>query len=277
MKAVVTDLDGTIVRADGTVSAATLAAARELRAAGVALFLATARTPSWVQARPALAAVATAAVCCGGSIVWDAASGTIPWRRTVAPDAVARVVAEVVRRFPGVGFASYDGERWTVTDAYVSSGLRRPGRTVLVPTENLNLEASALSIFCPDRSALDEVCRVVDVAHPGGTRMLSGAGLIEIGPARVDKSDGVRWLFERHGIKAEEAIAFGDDLPDLPLFGACGTAVAMENGHPDVKVAAARVAPPVESDGVVRVLIELGLVSANCLADDGGHGAAQET
>lgn len=266
MKAVVTDLDGTLVRPDGSISAATLAAVRALRGRGIALFLATARTPSWIRSRPALAAASTAAVCCGGSIVWDSASGTIPWRRTIARHLVEQIVAGVSVRFPAAGFASYDGEQWIVTGAYAAAGIRRPGRIVLVAPEQLGAGASALSIFCPERSVLEEVCRIVAAAHPGGSRMVSATGLIEVGPANVDKGDGIRWLLEQHGIAADQAVAFGDDLPDLPLFGVCGTAVAMENGHPDVKASAARVAPSVDADGVARVLVEVGLVPASCLA-----------
>jgi Cof subfamily protein (haloacid dehalogenase superfamily) len=277
MKAVVTDLDGTLVRSDGAISAVTLAAARELRASGIALFLATARTPSWIRSRPALAAVSTAAVCCGGSLVWEPIPGTIPWRRTIARDSIEKILAEVTSRFPTTGFGSYDGEQWTVTAAYAASGVRRPGRIVLVAPEHLGTDASALSIFCPERSALEEVCQIVDAAHPGAARTVSAAGLIDIGPAHVDKSDGIRWLLERHGIAAEHAVAFGDDLPDLPLFGVCGVAVAMENSHPDVKRAAARVAPAVEADGVVRVLVEMGLVPANCLDRALAEDATPET
>jgi hydroxymethylpyrimidine pyrophosphatase-like HAD family hydrolase len=46
IRAVITDLDGTIVRPDGTVSLATAVAVRALRAARLPLILATARTPA---------------------------------------------------------------------------------------------------------------------------------------------------------------------------------------------------------------------------------------
>lgn len=45
IRAVVTDVDGTIAREDGLVSAATLRASRALTAVGVPLVAATARTP----------------------------------------------------------------------------------------------------------------------------------------------------------------------------------------------------------------------------------------
>jgi hydroxymethylpyrimidine pyrophosphatase-like HAD family hydrolase len=66
IRAVVTDLDGTIVGKDGSVSAATVQASRELAKKGIPLIAATARTPNGLAVlRPLMPAI-TAAVCCNG-------------------------------------------------------------------------------------------------------------------------------------------------------------------------------------------------------------------
>lgn len=61
--AVVTDLDGTVIRRDGTVSEATLHAAQLLKERAVPLLAATARTPAGVNALHTLAPFLTFAVC----------------------------------------------------------------------------------------------------------------------------------------------------------------------------------------------------------------------
>jgi hydroxymethylpyrimidine pyrophosphatase-like HAD family hydrolase len=66
--AVVTDLDGTIVRADGMISEATVSACQALRAQGIPVIAATARSPAGVRALTELTPHLTLTVCCGGSL-----------------------------------------------------------------------------------------------------------------------------------------------------------------------------------------------------------------
>jgi len=61
MRAVVTDLDGTMVGQDGRVSAAMVRAGRDLMNNGIALIAATARTPNGLAVlRPLMPAVSAA-------------------------------------------------------------------------------------------------------------------------------------------------------------------------------------------------------------------------
>lgn len=74
-RAAVTDLDATVVRRDGTVSAATQHAAAALAAAGIPHIVATARTPSGIAVPGDVLRDLAVAVCCNGSVSYLPSTG----------------------------------------------------------------------------------------------------------------------------------------------------------------------------------------------------------
>src|SRR5262245_10921082 len=122
-RAVVTDLDGTIVRRDGTVSAAALAAATELTRRGISLVAATGRPPAGLEAVPELARLLALAVCSGGSIGWSPQRQEVLWRHTIAAATVQQVVRFTLESLPEAGVLAYDGHGWRMTASYAAMGI----------------------------------------------------------------------------------------------------------------------------------------------------------
>ncbi|MCU1616082.1 MAG: HAD-superfamily hydrolase, subfamily, partial [Frankiales bacterium] len=67
---IASDMDGTLLRGDDTVSEATLAELARWQADGVPLVLATGRPPRWMR-RIREVIPAGAAVCCNGAVLLD--------------------------------------------------------------------------------------------------------------------------------------------------------------------------------------------------------------
>ncbi len=107
IQAVVTDLDGTVVRADFSISAATLEALDQVRAAGIAFVIATARTPQGLEHFQALAQRTTLSVCCSGAIGWSSHDKARTWMHEMGAPEIRRVVELAVDA--GAGVASFDG------------------------------------------------------------------------------------------------------------------------------------------------------------------------
>ncbi|MCL1870374.1 MAG: HAD hydrolase family protein, partial [Promicromonosporaceae bacterium] len=68
---VATDLDGTLLRADGTVSARTRRVLAQVEAAGVEVVFVTARPPRWLGQLADVVGGHGRVVCLGGAAVWD--------------------------------------------------------------------------------------------------------------------------------------------------------------------------------------------------------------
>lgn len=100
---------------------------------------------------------------------------------------------------------------------------------------------------------------LLDVTH--GVRTTRWTELFcDVVPLVGGKDLGVRACFERFGITADEAIAFGDGENDLAMFAAAGTAVAMGNAWDQVKASADYVTDDVDHDGIWNACKHFGLI-----------------
>lgn len=73
----------------------------------------------------------------------------------------------------------------------------------------------------------------------------------------VEKGMALTKLAELAGIPIAATVAFGDYLNDFEMLRAAGTAVAMENAHPQLKEIADIIAPANTNNGVSTVLRQL--------------------
>ena len=76
----------------------------------------------------------------------------------------------------------------------------------------------------------------------------------EISAAGVTKAAGLAWLCERHGVTADQVVAFGDMPNDIPLLSWAGRGVAVGNAHPALRAVADEVTDTNDEDGVARYL-----------------------
>lgn len=262
VRLVASDLDGTLLRSDLSVSDRTRAALQRVQQAGIRLLLVSARPPRWI--RPAMddigldAAAHPLAVCCNGAIVWDVAAETIHTHRPLDAAVVHRLVEELRARIPGVAFAceselSYLREPhyvplWTIPEDYTEADAltftdgRQVTKLVLKHREVGQPELYAAAL---------ELCG--DKAFPS----FSGEALVEIAAAGVTKASAVAALAAELGIAADEVIAFGDMPNDVPMLAWAGRGVAVANAHPDALAAADEVTASNDEDGVALVLERL--------------------
>ena len=85
---------------------------------------------------------------------------------------------------------------------------------------------------------------------------------VDVMPKAVNKWTGCQWVLAATGFTPEQAIAFGDGLNDREMLKGVGLGIAMGNGHPELKEIADRVAPPLDEDGIARMLNQLATEAA---------------
>ncbi len=74
------------------------------------------------------------------------------------------------------------------------------------------------------------------------------------------KGDGIGFILNELGLSREEALAFGDDYQDISMKDGA-VFVAVGNGKEEVKAAADYVCPPIAEDGLLKGLMDLGVLS----------------
>jgi Cof subfamily protein (haloacid dehalogenase superfamily) len=252
---VATALDGTLVRSDGTVSAATRAAIEALDARGVPVVFVTGRPLRWAEDVFAHVGAHGLAVVSNGALVWDV-PGDAPWLERPIPVDVGLAAAELIRTaVPGAAFAvetlagialeTSFRERYAVPD-----GSRRGPLAEVYDAPALKLLARHEELAPQEfwDAAEQAVGDLVTITWS------SSSTLLEISAAGVTKATTLALVCDRLGVDAREVIAFGDMPNDLPMLAWAGSSYAMADGHPTVLAAADHTAPGHEDDGVARVL-----------------------
>ncbi|MGW9022938.1 HAD family hydrolase [Streptomyces sp. NPDC055722] len=117
-KLIATDLDGTLLRRDGTVSARTLRALRTVVEAGADIVVVTAPPPRYVDALATATGLGGTAICSNGALVYDLASRTVIHSRPLAVSAARTVATVLGQAVPGIGFAVEAGLRVHYEPAY---------------------------------------------------------------------------------------------------------------------------------------------------------------
>ena len=255
---IATDLDGTLLRSDHTVSERTQRALAAAAAAGAQHIVVTGRSASWT--RPTLDAIGYTglAVCSQGGQVYDAGAHklltSITLDRKLAQVALAKIEAETGPVFLAVGREGLDGE------ILVGEGYGMPGsgeedvRAVTDPSEFWAEPITRLFLQHPTLTD-DELTRVVrEVGGQLVDVVMAGPGFVEVLPLGLSKATGLALAAARLGVKRDRALAFGDMPNDLPMFAWAAHGVAMANAHPALVAAADEVTSSNDADGVAVVL-----------------------
>jgi len=245
-RVVVTDLDGTLWEGDEVVPAATVAAIHELRRRGIELLVATGRRLRAATRGLAPAGLAPPAVLLSGAIGADLATGD-EWHRLAFDAATGAAVLQAFRNanlepVAYLGTASVDaiaGPNCSTTDAHIASfgpWLQRGAPDEVVASGR----AVGFGIIGVDEDTLRGVAAVLDglASNWLGPDITYGGATLMVGPAGVEKVDGIRTWTQRRGIDPSQVMAIGDGSNDLAMLEWAGTAVAMPSHDPRVTAAA---------------------------------------
>ncbi|HEX5540907.1 MAG TPA: HAD family hydrolase [Micromonospora sp.] len=257
---IATDLDGTLLRGDNSVSPRTAAVLARLSAEGRQVVLATGRPIRWMQQVYDQLQEPVPAICANGAVIYDPVRDEVLRADPLSPDLLAQVARRLRAAVPGVSFAVevVDGREMRHEIGYPVHRWDEQVRMVDAPEELLSAPAVKL-LARVDSQDPDVFVKVVSGALQGLAEAThsSYSGLVEISAAGVTKAAGLAWFCARHGLTPEEAVVFGDMPNDLPMLTWAGHAVAMANGHPAVRQVADAVTHSNEEDGVAAYLEKL--------------------
>ncbi|WP_097881524.1 HAD family hydrolase [Streptomyces sp. st140] len=257
---VATDLDGTLLRPDDTVSARSRAALGLAAASGARHLIVTGRPVPGIRALLADLAYSGLVVCGQGTQLYDADAGrllrSVALDREAADTALGKIEAEVGAVFAAVDQDGVDG----VT--LIEAGYRMPNPTLpaqCVGSRDDLWERPVIKVLVRHPELGDDALAAVARGAVGdlATVTMAGPGTVELAPRGVDKGTGLAAAAELLGIGAERTVAFGDMPNDLPMFAGSGLRVAMGNAHPELRAAADEVTLSNAEDGVAVVLERL--------------------
>jgi Cof subfamily protein (haloacid dehalogenase superfamily) len=264
---VATDLDGTLLRSDQSVSARTARLLDRLVADGVRVVLVTGRPVRWMRAVYEQLATPVPAVCANGAVVYDPVTDRVLRADPLTPDLLAEVVRRLRAEIPGISLAveiTNGWEMWHEVGYPVHLEDDVAVRMVDAPEELLT--NPAVKLLARGRGQDPEAfVKMVAAAVEGLAEATHSTlnGMVEISAAGVTKAAGLAWLCSGYGVSADEVIAFGDMPNDLPMLTWAGQAVAVANAHPTVLEVADAVTGSNDEDGLASHLERLFPASAD--------------
>ena len=253
---VASDLDGTLVRSDGTISARTREALAAIETAGVPLVLVTGRPPRWMKSIADQTGHRGIAVCANGALVYDLHTEQVLHHFLLPGEVGLDVAAQLRSHIPGVAFAvEYHDRPFGHEDTYRPRWDSQDGKVVAPIEQLLSRDVVKLLARHPTLGPDDFLAQAYAVVGEQCTVTHSSTdGLLEISALGVSKATGLALVAQEHDVPAAGVVAFGDMPNDLPMLEWAGLGIAVANAHPAVLSAADEVCASHDEDGVAEVL-----------------------
>ena len=247
IKMIVTDLDGTLLKTDKTVSEYTKTILRRCKESGIKLVYATGRGVSADRLAPQ--ELFDGKITMNGAIA--KVGEDIVYNRLI-PYQMARPVLTACDEH-GIKITSEHGgmhySNFPVSDFW-------PTLTNFIITDFSQHELDAEKIYSP--APTPEQVAIIEKLLPGDIYSVitydPTGDLLNIMHKEATKSKAVSALAQLWGILPEEIVAFGDDLNDLDMLVYAGVGVAMGNALDAVKAVADEVCGVNEHDGIAKWL-----------------------
>ncbi|MBA3280876.1 MAG: HAD family hydrolase [Acidimicrobiia bacterium] len=260
-RAIATDLDGTLLRSDGSVSARTYEAVHAAEDAGLLVVIATGRPPRWIP--PIVEALGDRGlvVCANGATVYDPARHELVSRTELSAEVAEALIDDLQEALPEAVLGLEQGFDFAADEAIERSNIElidswKLGGLQIGPIRSfLDRPVTKLIVRVPHPAPAGTASRVQAVV---GERALvthsTNESFLELSDPSVHKASTVERLLEESGIAPGEVVAFGDMPNDLELIRWAGHGVAVGNAHQLLKDAADEVTESNDDDGVALVI-----------------------
>jgi Cof subfamily protein (haloacid dehalogenase superfamily) len=249
---VVSDVDGTMVTKDKTLTAKAKAAVQKLHDAGIGFTITSSRPPVGMQFLIAPLGITLPIGPFNGSSMVDGALKAI--EQHLIPEAAARRSVEVLEQY-GVDIWLFTNDEWVIK--------RDDGKYVPHEQNTIQHDPVVVDDFTP---YLAKACKIVGASadfpllERCETAMQQALGdqavavrsqtyYLDITPPGQNKGTFVKAIAKRLGIALDAIATVGDMQNDLPMFKVSGMSVAMGNATDDVKKQATDVTTSNEDEG----------------------------
>ena len=241
IKMVVTDLDGTYLKNDKTVSEYTKRVTETLRKRGIPFVIATARPIR------AVAVDYDAGIFHNGAVLLNASGKVL----SIGVERPGAVISRILRENPDCHIAAEAGDR-----LYANFDAERiwRGADYLYTSDFIEIGCAEADKIIIETDGLEGMSRFQKYLSEDLYLQLSENTVAMIMNRRATKMNGIRRLAREYGIETSEVAAFGDDYNDMEMLEGCGMGVAVDNALKAVKAVADERCESNENDGVARWL-----------------------
>jgi len=258
VRLIATDLDGTLLHSDGSVSERSRAVLTSATAAGFLVVFTTGRPPRWMPPVAEATGHTGVAVCANGALLYDMETEEVVRENPLDPAVGAEVARALRERIPDLVFAVERGTGFGLEPQYRARAPLPSGAEVAAIEDLLTAPVAKLLARHPTLDSDTLLAQAREIVGDLATFTHSSPnGLLEISGPGVSKALALEQLATEGGIASDETIGFGDMPNDLPMLAWVGHSVAVANAHDDVLAAVDEVTASNDDDGVAVVIERL--------------------
>lgn len=265
VRLIATDLDGTLLGPDGTVSPRTRMALDAARGAGLIVVPVTARQPLGLGEIAEQAGFTEWALCSNGALSVHLGTGEVLFVEHLPVATQRRLADALTSCLPGVLFVSvrHSGAAFVAQHGYARHAdfddhKRDPATMAGHPLDTVLAEESLkLIVRHPDLTPEALQAEVNSLGLTGFAVTRSGAPFLEVSAPHVTKASGLQRLCHLLEIDQTDVIAFGDAPNDAEMLAWAGRGVAMGHAGREAIAAADELTLDNAHDGVAVTIEDL--------------------
>ena len=253
-----TDLDGTLLRPDKSISKENLDAIRRFQEGGGYFTFITGRMPFFCHGIYNTLLPNAPVGCINGGGLYDYVSERYIWSTTI-DKGVGRLVDDVLNEYPHIGVQINTLDKiYFHRENIVQEWFRKiTGVPNLVKNWwDIEEDFAKIVFGIADEKELFGVAEMLK-SHPDAPRydfIRSEKTLFEILPKGIHKGTVLSHLCEHLGVPLSRTVAIGDYNNDIGMIQTAGVGVAVENALPEVKAVADFISTSNENHAIARVI-----------------------
>ncbi len=257
VKIVFSDIDGTFLTENKTVSEKTELAVKTLLEKNIKFILVSARMPEAIYPITEKIGVNIPIISYSGGLVLTEEEKILHDKK-ISFDATKKTLLEL-KKYLDISINYYSGRNWFVEK--IDARVQREMEITSATAELANFSELLVKNILPNKILImtePEICAKMEIELGEKFSELnvvrSSKTLLEIMDREVSKAEGIKILLKHFNFSVENALAFGDNYNDVEMLKFVGCGVAMGNAPDDVKKIADKITTSNEDDGIYNFL-----------------------
>ena len=254
---IATDMDGTLLDENSTITPATCEAVKKAMDKGVKFILCTGRPVRGVKKYVDQLGLDCPVITYNGAVVVHSTTGEIIFSQNMDTDEARKVYETALEK--GTWFIVWSQNRLYTnrfgpeTDFY--QNITSSQASLIEDFDSLLARGITKMLWGAEPETLDSWIEELKTAGFSETTFTkSRRYYLEFFSNRTSKAVAMEKLGEYYGIKREEMVALGDQTNDLPMIEYAGLGIAMGNAVEAVKAVAGCITAPNTEDGVAKAI-----------------------
>ena len=244
-KMILTDLDGTLIRSDGSISERTKSVLRDCQNRGIYVVIATARY--WIGAERYIEEIQPDyEITTDGTLIHR--HGEQIYSCNLEVEDTNRIIQDLLALNDKTEITVAAGREVLWNSKHISESEKLHKAVYCDYREPLSCRANKIVAELPDDDT------ALKIANKNNCRLQSyrGEKWYAFLPKTAGKVQAIQELTNKLNISPKEIVAFGDDKHDIEMIKMCGTGVAVDNAIADIKDIADSVTLSNDEDGVAE-------------------------